>query len=73
MAPRSPAAMRDRTALALGDPDRGMPQRLADFALEVADARLARVALDDVAQRLVGDLDLAGLEARSPSSAARTR
>ena len=53
----------DRTTLALGDAHRGMAQHLADLALETAHAGLARVVRDDDAQRLVGDLDLLGLQA----------
>ena len=43
----------DRPAGAFGDAHRGMAQRLADLALEVAHAGLARVVVDDVAQRVV--------------------
>ena len=37
----------------------GLAQRLADLALEAADAGLAGVAVDDLAERRVGHLDLA--------------
>ena len=50
----------DRSAL--GDAHRGIAQHLADLALEAAHAGLAGIVADDVAQRVVGDLDLAGLE-----------
>ena len=40
-----------------------MAQRLADLALEVAHAGFARVVRDDLAQRRLGDLDLAVLDA----------
>ena len=53
----------DRPALTLGDADGDVAQGLADLALEVAHAGLARVALDDVAQGRVGDLDLLRLQA----------
>ena len=40
-----------------------MPERLADFPLQVAHTGLPRVVLDDLVQRGIGDLDLLGLEA----------
>ena len=43
---------------AFGDLHGGMAQRLADLALEIADAGLARVAVDDQPQRFVVDLGL---------------
>ena len=46
-----------------GDAHGGVAQRLADLALEAAHAGLAGVALDDVAERVVADLDLPRLEA----------
>ena len=45
-------------ALALGELARDLAADRADLALEVAHAGLARVALDDLAQRLVGELEL---------------
>src|SRR5262245_29445854 len=48
--------------LALGDLDGHRAQHAADLALEVAHARLARVALDDAPQGRVVDLDLLGPE-----------
>src|SRR3954465_13268091 len=36
----------------------GLPRQRPELALEVADARLARVLPDDRAKELVGDLDL---------------
>ena len=55
-----------------------MAQGLSDLALEVAHAGFARVVLDDVAERLVGDLDLLRLQAvclqsaGAPGSAGRS-
>jgi len=40
-----------------------MAQNLSDLAFEAPHAGLPRVVLDDLAQRLVGDLDLARLQA----------
>ena len=54
---------RDRTALALRDPHGGLAQHPADLALQTANASLARVALDDSPERVIGDLDLLWLEA----------
>ena len=62
IAARSSRVDADRSALAFGNAHRGMPQRLADLALEAAHARFARVALDDVAEHIVADLDLALLQ-----------
>ena len=62
MATRSSRVMRIGPLLPFGDAHGGVAQRLADLALEAAHAGFARVALDDVAQRIVGDLDLARLE-----------
>ena len=45
------------------DLDRRMPKCPADLAFEAAYARFARIVLNDVAQRLVGDFGLLGLEA----------
>src|SRR5262249_58469645 len=53
----------DRPTLSLGNADRRVTQDLADLALEIAHARLARVLRDDRAQRGVGNLRLAGLQA----------
>ena len=52
----------DRPRLALGDPGRGPSQRPPDLALEVPDARLPRVVLDDRPERAVVDRGLVGLE-----------
>ena len=63
--------------LALGDVAGDLAQHGADLALEVADAGLARVLLDDRLDRGVGELGLRGLEAvglelaRAPGSASR--
>src|SRR5206468_3538235 len=53
----------DRARGAFGDLHRGVPQRLADLALETAHTRLARVVLDDLRERSLGDLDLPLLDA----------
>src|SRR5262249_42908063 len=52
----------DRAVLAFGNAQRGMAQYLPDLALQAAHAGFARIALNDVAQRLVVDLDLTGFE-----------
>src|SRR5262249_17688617 len=52
----------DRSALTFGDTHRGMAQHLTDLAFETAHAGFARIVLDDLAQRLVVDLGLAGLK-----------
>ena len=49
--------------LALRDLAGDLAEDGADLALEVADAGLARVLLDDHQDRVVGDLDLVGLDA----------
>src|SRR6185437_1296448 len=56
-------ANRDRTAFAFRDAHRGLTQRPTDLALEIPDAGLAGIVLDDRPDRLVGELDLSGLEA----------
>ena len=68
---RRPSSSRARLAgdldlalgLALGDVAGDFAADRADLALEVADAGLARVLLDDRGQRGVGELDLGGLQA----------
>ena len=68
---RRPSSSRARLAgdphlalrLALGDVAGDLAADRADLALQVADAGLARVLLDDRGQRRVGELDLGGLEA----------
>src|SRR5262249_5586846 len=57
------AADADRAALPFGNAHGGMAQRLADLPLQIAHARFARVALDDVADDVVADLDLPRLKA----------
>src|SRR6516165_2870947 len=52
----------DRAVLAFGNAHRGMAQHLPDLAFETPHAGFARIALNDVAQRLVVDFDLAGFE-----------
>ena len=52
----------DRSRTALGDAHRGIAQHLADLALEPAHARFAGVVRDDVAQRVLADLDLIRLQ-----------
>src|SRR5581483_5037836 len=52
-----------RLGLAGGDPRRRLPQQLPELALELPDARLARVLGDDTLDQLVGDLDLVLAEA----------
>ena len=65
--------MRIGSALPFGDAHGGMAQDLADLALEVAHAGLARVVLDDLAQRLVVDLDLVRPSGHSPRAGGATR
>ena len=43
----------------LDDPAHDLAADVADLAFEIADAGLARVAADDLAQRVVGEDDLA--------------
>ena len=45
---------------AFGDAHRDVAQHVADLALEIAHARLARVVVDDRQQRVVADLALLG-------------
>src|SRR5262249_59300758 len=52
----------NRPALPFGDADRRVAQDLADRPLEVAHAGFPGIALDDLAQRLVRDLDLPELQ-----------
>ena len=52
----------DRAALPFGNAHRGVAQRLADQPLQTAHARFTGVVLDDVAQNIVADLDLAGFQ-----------
>ena len=63
MPERSPAEIAIGPRLALGDPHGGLAQHPPDLALEVPDPGLARIVLDDGPERLIGDLDLARLEA----------
>jgi hypothetical protein len=54
----------DRLGLAaLGDRARDLAHDVGDLALEVPDAGLVRVRLDELGHRLVGDLDVLRLEA----------
>jgi hypothetical protein len=50
--------LRASSGFALGDLHRDAADDARDLALEVADAGLARVVVDDVLEGLVGDLDL---------------
>src|SRR5580692_4210905 len=52
----------DRTALPFRNPHRSVTQDLADLALKAAHAGFAGVTPDDIAQHVVADLDLAGLQ-----------
>ena len=49
--------------LSFGDLNRRMPQDLANGTLEIPDASLPRVVMNDFAQRVVGDLKLIVLQA----------
>src|SRR5262249_55793123 len=53
----------DPTRLSLGDAKRRLPEDVGDPALETADARLTRVLAGDEADRLLREVDLAGLQA----------
>jgi hypothetical protein len=53
----------DPRRAAVGDLHGDVAQRLADLALQIANAGLAGIALDDQPQRLIVDLDLLGLQA----------
>src|SRR5690606_7804115 len=48
----------DMLGLTFGNADRGVAQRLADLALEIPDTGLARIVLNNVAERRVVDLGL---------------
>src|SRR5262249_988166 len=52
----------DRPRLAFGDAHSRVAQRLADLALEIAHAGFPRAGADDLAQGIVVDLRVAGLE-----------
>src|SRR5581483_1871271 len=67
-----------RLRVAGGDAGRGLPQQLAELALQLTDAGLPRVLGDDRRQLLVRDLDLALAQAvplmlTRPEVAARDR